>query len=360
VVLRFPGIEGQSIRRFVIDLSQPSQFAGEAHPHIQFGNDPELDANLRGRRLPHKQIKRVRPVTILPGDRILAKYEEVPVWAVRATPDGLVDLVSMTFPAVGADETLVDYFHGTEFIRLLPLLQYLKRTVANLGWRGPELRASFMFDDPNLHWKSYGYVSYPEIIRSAERHGYHVSFATVPLDGWYANGRTAALFRESAKQVSLLIHGNDHLHAELGERRDDARTSRHHGAGAPPHRPDGAERANSRRASSSPATRRMLGGDDAEHARAGNRRSIYFPVVAARLERTRGMAVRSWDFLPAEVIATGLQWRPAFRIGEECEGSVAIAAFLGRPIVPVGHHDDSESSGVELLEEIAGQSTPFP
>src|SRR6266480_3662974 len=78
-----------------------------------------------------------------------------------------------------------------------------------------------MFDDPNLHWRSYGYIHYPELVDHARRHNYHACFATVPMDSWYAHPKTASLFRENRTRVSLLIHGNDHTYYELAVARSD-------------------------------------------------------------------------------------------------------------------------------------------
>ena len=49
-------------------------------------------------------------------------------------------------------------------------------------WRTPPLRASFVFDDPNLRRASYGFVRYAELARHADRYGYHAAMATIPLD----------------------------------------------------------------------------------------------------------------------------------------------------------------------------------
>jgi len=44
------------------------------------------------------------------------------------------------------------------------------------------LRAAIVFDDPNLRWRSYGYIDYRELLEHADAHGYHAAMAMIPLD----------------------------------------------------------------------------------------------------------------------------------------------------------------------------------
>ena len=75
------------------------------------------------------------------------------------------------------------------------------------GWVSPPVRACFLFDDPNLHRPTYGYVRYHDLVEEADRHDYHVSFAMIPLDGWFTHHATARLFRERSDRLSLLELG---------------------------------------------------------------------------------------------------------------------------------------------------------
>ena len=205
-----------TIPHFVVDETGPLCSFGESDWRIEFTDDRRLEPCLRQRHLVHKPLSVFRPISLRDGDRILAKCEGQPIWVLRAGPDGLADVVSLPLPVLGSGEGIIDYLHGHQFIQLLPFVHFLKRIALEAEAGGfPTLRACLMFDDPNLHWPSYGFVSYPEIIESAKRVGYHVTFATVPLDGWFIHRRTAALFRENPGQVSLLMHGNVHLYAEL-------------------------------------------------------------------------------------------------------------------------------------------------
>ena len=83
-----------------------------------------------------------------------------------------------------------------------------------------------MFDDPNLHWPTYGFIDFAQIAAHAQMHNYHVSFATIPLDTWFVHMPTAALFKQHSDRLSLLIHGNDHITEELARDYSEKERSR--------------------------------------------------------------------------------------------------------------------------------------
>ena len=55
----------------------------------------------------------------------------------------------------------------------------------------------------------------------AEANGYHVSFATIPLDLWWASQKAVSLFANRVDLLSLLVHGNDHVFRELDRTQSD-------------------------------------------------------------------------------------------------------------------------------------------
>jgi hypothetical protein len=208
-----------------------------------------------------------------------------------------------------------------------------------------------MFDDPNLHWKSYGYVKYHELVRHARDHNYHVSFATVPMDSWYVHPETAALFRENKDRLSLLIHGNDHTYFELTEARTEV----------------------SRQALAAQALRRIerlerLSGLEVSRMMAAPH-GAYNHEIASSLLRTgfeaacisrsalisRNPHVR-WPITlglnPAEFLGIGLPAIPRFYFRWD-QTYTLFAAFLGQPIIPVGHHDDL-AAGLGLFGQLGG------
>jgi hypothetical protein len=86
---------------------------------------------------------------------------------------------------------------------------------SEVGWEPPPTRATFIVDDPNLHWWSYGFVDFRRIADDAREQGYHLAVATIPLDAWLVHPGVARVFRERRDELSLLLHGNDHTRGEL-------------------------------------------------------------------------------------------------------------------------------------------------
>lgn len=324
--------------------------AGRVH-RAAFGASQGLDARLRGRQVDHNAIQRGSVVAVLPGDEILASLDGQPVWVKRSSSASSIDLVSLPPPPLEPEQYPLEYCCGSHFLQLIPLIHFLRSIAGEDGWRSPGLRACFMFDDPNLHWDSYGFLPYGPLVDLCETKNCHVSFATVPLDCWWFNEKAARLFRPSAARLSLLFHGSNHLHAELlgtGESTIDEQLI-------------------------AQAFRRILDFETRSGVRVS--RSMAAPHGACstammRIMLSLGMegacispwSLRLWNkgfdwgpafgLLPAEITAGAFPVCPRFKMCDASEGDILVSAFLDRPIVPVGHHD-TLSEGLELLGRLA-------
>jgi len=232
---------------------------------------------------------------------------------------------------------------------LLPMLHFLDLVLGAQGWTLPPLRASFVIDDPNLHWPSYGFLEYRDLIKHASRHGYHVGLATVPLDGWLVNSRAAALVRENPAELSLLMHGNDHVARELGrlatsaeaepviaqalqriaalERRSGVVVDR---VMAPPHG-----------ACSEPALAAMF--------RLGIEAACISRPYPWRDGLPAPTPLAGWR--PAELVAGGLPVLPRHSLSLPREDLV-FRALLGQPLILYGHHQDF-AHGLDLFAQAA-------
>ena len=209
------------------------------------------------------------------------------------------------------------------------------------SWTPPPLRAAFIIDDPNLHWPSYGYVDFLDLARHAHAHRYHASMAIIPLDLWYFDRRAVRIFRESAAELSLVVHGNDHVRAELAQPRPErealglvaqalcrvSRFERRTGLQidrvmVPPH------------------------GDCNDTmfdalARAGFDALSWSPKPSS--------AISGWEV--ADVAPGGLPSIPRTLLGDRDD--LPFRAYLDQPIVLEGHHTDL-ADGLDLLQEAAG------
>ena len=310
---------------------------------VEFADDGRIDRSVRGTSLEHVPVE-LHELDAADPHEVLARVGRSAVW-IRA---GEVERLGVGVAELGPNETLRARLSGASFLPLLPLVNFL-RSVANDPFTSPPLRAAFMFDDPNLHSTSYGFLRYKQLVAESQRAGYHVAFATIPLDLWYASRSAVRLFHAHPDRLSLLVHGNDHLRRELGrsvgqdecrrllaralqrierfERRTGLRVAR---VMAPPH------------------------GAISEALAAELPRSGFDALCISRpypwLDALPGdMPASGW--LPIEIVAGGLPVIPRMRL-DASRGEIAMRAFLRQPIVLYGHHQDVRD-GLDVLDAAA-------
>ena len=197
-------------------LSPEPHDRGEALDNVHTAHEA-LDPRLRGSSLPDRWLGAVLgqdlPTPAGEDSVVLASCDGVPAWT-RSGPNGERALL---IPAeLGPCEALRERLCDGRSAALLPLLHFLRARTEAIRWQPPAARASLLFDDPNLHWPSYGFVKLGELGAHAREHGYHVALATVPLDAWFAHPAALRALKRSKGAISLLVHGNDHDGGELG------------------------------------------------------------------------------------------------------------------------------------------------
>jgi hypothetical protein len=318
---------------------------------------PELERPLRGAALTDDWSDALAGEPLGSEDLVLAKREGRPLWAARA--GSMARTIVAGAPAeLAPGEALRERLAPGRCLALLALVHFL-RSLAPDGRRPPAtLRAAFVIDDPNLHWTSYGHIGYVALQRHAQAHGYHVSVAMVPLDGWRAEPRTARLFASHPGQLSICVHGNDHRGPELGMVRSPAdgaalaaqalararEFERRTGVAVdkvmvPPHE-----------ALSEPAARGLLASGFE-----GVCASRPYPWIDEGQARSplaappeRG-ALAAWS--SREIVAGGLPMllRAGFNAPRE---DLVLRAFLGQPLILYGHHD-LLADGPDVLSDAA-------
>jgi len=175
-----------------------------------------LDSRLRGAVLPDERLgaglQQGGVQLAAEGAAVLATCDGLPTWVQSGASE-----TALLIPAeLGPREALRERLCDRRSAALLPLLHFLRARTEAIRWQPPAARASLLFDDPNLHWPSYGFVKLAELGAHAREHDYHVALATVPLDAWFAHPIALRALRESDGAISLLVHGNDHDGGELG------------------------------------------------------------------------------------------------------------------------------------------------
>jgi hypothetical protein len=318
---------------------------------VHFGHSDVVPKVFRGRAIEQENLAPDAFVNLKGGDQIIATLQGRPLWMVREDGECRTDLSAMALPRTDESSALCKYFAARNFLRLLPLVDFLRRLTGETQWSSPGLRADFMFDDPNLHTTSYGWINYRELAQHANLHNYHASMATIPLDAWFESKQAVSLFADNSARLSFLIHGNDHLHKELANFSSDEqrlgslaqalkRISRLEGKTsvevskvmAAPH------------GACSEETLRVMAhlGFEAACISHGS-----LHAYNAKKSWAKSVGLRMSEFV------AGFPVIPRFRVNRECQNAILMAAYLDQPIIPVGHHQDV-AGGLDLLEELAG------
>jgi hypothetical protein len=289
------------------------------------------------------------------GRHVLASDGRRPLWTVLQTSEGHVYETTAPIAELDPSQVLRDHFRPGNFMGLLPLVDFLRGIVGAGGWSRPPLPAAIVFDDPNLHWPTYGYLDFTRLAKHAGEHNYHAVVATIPLDGFHVHAAAAKVFRSAPDRLSLAIHGNDHTRGELvtvdraGARRLGSDALRRMAAFErrsglrvspimiPPH-----ERA------AEPALAGLL---DAGFHGICAAPSIAMPVGALSPARAVG------DWGAAQFLAGGF---PLFarRPLSEAEDDLVFRAYLGQPLILYGHHVDA-AGGLDRIADVAAAINTF-
>lgn len=318
---------------------------------VSLADDSSLARPLRGAAISESSIVGEPPFPAPDTGRVLARVGRTPIWWQLGETSGSLCLSAYPPAELGEGETLRDHLRTGCFMGLLPLLHFLGLVLDAQSWTPPPLRASFVIDDPNLHWPSYGFLKYRELVDHASRHGYHVGFATVPLDGWLANRRASALVRENSSVISLLMHGNDHIARELG-RLNTARAAEAAIAQA-------LRRTIALERRSGVAIDRVMApphGACSEQALAAMfRLGLEAACISRPYPWRDGLPaptpLAGWH--PAEMVAGGLPVLPRYSLNLPREDLI-FRALLGQPLILYGHHQDF-ADGLDLFAQSAGE-----
>jgi hypothetical protein len=178
---------------------------------VELAATAPVDRRLQGQALPDRHLAGIPSLAPGGSAAVLARLRAEPIW-IR---EGCLDRAAVAPAELSEAEPLRCRLGGERSLALLPLIELLRELDAGAAWNPPPPRATFVLDDPNLHWPSYGFLSLSELDRHATAHGYHLALAMVPLDARIAHPAAARLLREGG-EISLCVHGNDHFGGELG------------------------------------------------------------------------------------------------------------------------------------------------
>jgi hypothetical protein len=341
-------------------LTVSSGEAADGQPaQVELRDHPRVDARLRGLVLGDAGVAAAAGLTPDTGDAVLASRGRDAMWCSRGKARGRRDTVVASPAELEPGEALRDRLREGRFLALAALVQFLRDVSAEVAYTPPPPRACFLFDDPNLRWSSYGFVNFPELVREADRHGYHVAFAMIPLDARFTLPAACRLFRERADRLSLSIHGNNHEYVELG--RASTRAAAHAVLSQALTRIAAFERR-----SGVEVARIMIPphGVCSQEVVCGLAPLGYEALCISRPYPWLARPPHSWlrmpedssplsAWQPASVVENGLPviLRRGFFDPPE---DLPLRAFLDQPLIIHGHHQDI-ADGPELLSDLAGR-----
>ena len=344
-----PGLRGVPA---YVAADNPAQRVARHSWELKFGSNPILDPCLRAQVMEDCELREFLPLAPMAGDETLASSGGEPFWILRRNADGSVHRVGALPLPVREDEYLWEYFRAGCFMRVLPLIVFLRQLTRENDWQYARRQACFVVDDPSLYWPSYGYLNFQRLAEHTRAHDYFVSIATIPLDTWWLNPRVLAIFRANAPRLSLLAHGNDHLQQELASPRSAEQTSRFLAQALRRferlERCDGLEVC---RVMEAPH------GAFAKTSLESLRRLGFEGVLAtADLLVRYNPEVRWFSTLGLDAVdllaEVGLPGIPRIMMTKDWKSRVLLAGILDQPLVLAGHHADA-ADGMELMAEYA-------
>jgi hypothetical protein len=182
------------------------------------------------------------------------------------------------------------------------------------------------------------------LARHGLKHGYHVAFATIPLDAWFVHPRAARLFRERSDVLSLLAHGNDHVRAELARERPEREAIR---MLAQAHR----RLAALERRSGVEVSRLMVApfGLCSPETMGALLRTGFDGLFHSRPTPRIGRPLADWEI--ADFVEGGL---PVFQRLPLTSGrdEIVLRSYLDQPVILYGHHGDF-ADGLDILAELS-------
>jgi hypothetical protein len=313
---------------------------------VQFTDDANVPWPFRGQGVLCTIPSNCVSLTPLHGECVLARTHTGALWTVQTTDGCKYFRSALPLLDIPQGGSFAQVFSGLTFLANLPLLNLLAQFKSTGVGIRQALRATFMFDDPNLHWPSYGYINYAELLAKAVQENFHVSIATIPLDTWYTHAKTAAQFRQHPDRLSLLVHGNNHTRHELARetsqrgcsvvlqqaRRRIERLERHAGIPVdrvmvPPHGACSADMLSE------------LPGAAFEGA--------CLSAGSLLAHNPNADWLQSLGFHPTESVR-GCPVMPRWALVDIEESELLVAAYLGRPMILRGHHGDLRE-GLDIL-----------
>lgn len=319
-------------------------------PEVRFGTSTCLEECLRGQVMSDRQVGETTALPVEAGDEILASRSGHAVWLNRPTAESSCQLAAVSPPPLTENEFLFQHLNGHRFLRLLPLMNFLRQLVKDVDWLSPPSQACFVIDDPSFYLPSYGFINYRRLAEHTRAHGYFVAIATIPIDSWWVNNSVAKTFRSGSPRLSVLIHGNNHTSREL--------LSEQNGATGLESAAQALRRVERLRQRHGIDVHKIMVAPHGAiaHGLLPNLLSLGYDaaLVTTELLVKHNPQIR-WPVLigmgKSQVLGGGLPVIPRIRMSSDWKGDALLAAFHRQPVVIAGHHHDARH-GLQMFEHI--------
>ncbi|MEJ7608489.1 MAG: hypothetical protein WKF37_20020, partial [Bryobacteraceae bacterium] len=97
----------------------------------------------------------------------------------------------------------------------LPFVLFVKWAFSGSCWNSAEVNACLIIDDPVLK-PTDGFLNFKELLRLTKRHRFSANIAFIPWNWRRSAPEVIQLFRQNSDQLSISVHGCDHVRAEFG------------------------------------------------------------------------------------------------------------------------------------------------
>ena len=332
----------------LLSLTNAANKPQELETEVRFADDMDVPFPFRGRKVRTKLIQVGPVLSVKNNEKILAGSEQGPIWSVTEVDGVKCFRSALVLPHISTKQNFNDIFNGECFLEMLVLLEFIREISSDKAYQSAPLRASFIIDDPNLHWPRYGFFDYREVVGLSTKENFHVSFATIPLDTWYTHSPTADIFRKNPQRISLLIHGNNHAKEELGLSYSEEARKALLGQAI-----DRIKRLEKK--TNVPVCRVMV----PPHGACSNDMLAALPKCgfesacisagSLRFHNPDRPWVKTLGFLPSEIIED-CPVLPRWGLTGNVENTLLIAAYLGQPMILRGHHQDLKGGGGKFIE----------
>ena len=148
----------------------------------------------------------------------------VSVLTVGCDPVFLAGRIKNTYCCISSSSKVVNidapvegayYDVKSHFCSAVPIVMFIKYVFSNIIWQPVEHGACLIIDDPVLKLR-YGHCDFKKLIRLMNTYGFSTDISFIPWNWWRTSREKANFFIRENENLSVSIHGCDHMAAEFG------------------------------------------------------------------------------------------------------------------------------------------------